>query len=386
MKSLSHILVTACLSSITRGFQIPTSSLTTRIRSTRLFAQASEDIGKPWLLPAAIAGVLLVAPDLPSFHPTAANAASVADSPSVVSERSSTPSTIETSYASSSSIIMAPDKMPLPSILTLSTPRTGPIMDLSHVLFNQEQLAILKRKSHAEAKTGTELQIIVTDEIPSQMTPKQMATALFNQYGIGPAGKNNGVLILAVLDQRRIEMEVRKGIGKTMNAAWCTSALQETAVPQFRQGAYGQAILQTVDRVSDRLIQIEEQANIQVSTKNDSNKLAVRKSMSVVFFLLFLWLSSVMAMFKPNKTVTTVGSSVSPKIADPSDDDYLQQKSYALQMRKAQDQRRKREQQAKRKPSRRSGWTDSSSSSSSWSSDGGDSGGSSGGDGGGADW
>ncbi|CAB9499588.1 Pfam:DUF477 [Seminavis robusta] len=140
------------------------------------------------------------------------------------------------------------------TMLSMQTPRTGPVMDLARVLSTEEHLAILTSIQQAQDRTGTEIQVILVDQIdPVKRSPKQMATDLFNQWKIGPAGKNNGVLILAVLDQHRVEIEVGSGIDTWMSADWCTRTLQETAVPQCRQGQYGKGILQTVDRVAKRL-------------------------------------------------------------------------------------------------------------------------------------
>ncbi|NLC57662.1 MAG: hypothetical protein GX774_12555, partial [Armatimonadetes bacterium] len=45
--------------------------------------------------------------------------------------------------------------------------------------------------------------------------PKQFATALFNRWGIGKKGKDNGVLVLLVMEARRVEVETGYGIWRS---------------------------------------------------------------------------------------------------------------------------------------------------------------------------
>jgi len=151
------------------------------------------------------------------------------------------------------------DHQSLRSVLTLQTPRTGRIMDLSsrHVLSIADQQEILTAIQTAEQQVGNTgdniFQVVVTDQIMDPLTPKQMATALFNQWHIGPRDKNNGVLVLVVLDQRRVEIEVGAGIGDLLNQEWCARTLQHTTVPAFRQYEYGHGIARAIQAVGDRM-------------------------------------------------------------------------------------------------------------------------------------
>jgi uncharacterized protein len=85
-----------------------------------------------------------------------------------------------------------------------------------------------------------------------------MATTFFYTCKLGPADKNNGVLILAVLDKKRIEIKVGRGLKRDMIAEWCTYVLRETAVPSCKKQEYcGKDIVNTVAKVADRLRQVD---------------------------------------------------------------------------------------------------------------------------------
>ena len=68
-------------------------------------------------------------------------------------------------------------------------------------------------------------------------TPKRYATALFNHWRIGPQYKNNGVLVLVVPEQRRIEVEIGRGLDTAFQRhEWLTDMLNEKIVPMMKQG------------------------------------------------------------------------------------------------------------------------------------------------------
>lgn len=65
----------------------------------------------------------------------------------------------------------------------------------------ERQLDELLGQVHAE--TGAEVAVVTVEDTLDE--PKAFATGLFNHWGLGDATANNGVLVLLVLDRRRLE-------------------------------------------------------------------------------------------------------------------------------------------------------------------------------------
>merc|ERR1719440_2700547 len=93
----------------------------------------------------------------------------------------------------------------------------------------------------AEKETGTEMVVVTLPSIGSQ-TPKKFATALFNEWGIGRAEPNNGVLVLVVKDARRIEVEVGDGLVNKFSHSWTDKMLEENVLPASKAGAYSRGV------------------------------------------------------------------------------------------------------------------------------------------------
>jgi len=74
----------------------------------------------------------------------------------------------------------------------------------------------------------------VPDTKPSA-TPKAFATELFNFWGIGKKGKNNGVLLLISSGERRVQIETGSGIQSILPDAKAVGIIETQITPRFKQ-------------------------------------------------------------------------------------------------------------------------------------------------------
>jgi uncharacterized protein len=69
------------------------------------------------------------------------------------------------------------------------------------------------------------------------------ATKLFNTWGIGEKGINNGAMLLVAVKDRRTKIEVGTTYGSTLDDA-CKSIIDQEIVPRFKRGDFSGGILQ----------------------------------------------------------------------------------------------------------------------------------------------
>ncbi len=91
--------------------------------------------------------------------------------------------------------------------------------------------------SELEKDTSVEI-AIVTKLTIGEMNPKEYANTLFNEWGIGKKGKDNGILILHVFDQRRIEIETGYGLEGVVPDILCKRILEKFIVPNFKSNQF----------------------------------------------------------------------------------------------------------------------------------------------------
>ncbi len=102
--------------------------------------------------------------------------------------------------------------------------------------------------SQYESHTGTEIAVVILPTI-GERVPKEAATEIFNLWGVGKKGKDNGVLVLHVLDQRRIEIEVGYGLEGVLTDVKSVRILDNITVPFFKESLFGPGHLSTIQGI-----------------------------------------------------------------------------------------------------------------------------------------
>ena len=92
-----------------------------------------------------------------------------------------------------------------------------------------------------EAKTSAELAIAVVKTV-APLDSKTYAVKLFEKWQIGKKGKDNGLLILLAMDEKRVEIEVGYGLEGVLNDAKVGALLDQYAVPFFKTGRFGDGL------------------------------------------------------------------------------------------------------------------------------------------------
>ncbi len=93
---------------------------------------------------------------------------------------------------------------------------------------------------------------IVTIESLDGDPVEDVANSLFRKWGIGKKGKDEGVLLLLAVKDRRNRIEVGYGLEPILPDGFAGSVLRQ-AVPLLRQGNYGQALLAAADEMGSRI-------------------------------------------------------------------------------------------------------------------------------------
>lgn len=128
----------------------------------------------------------------------------------------------------------------------------GRITDRAGLIDNEGRAAIMQTIRAAERETGTEMMVVTLPSI-GQQSPKQFATALFNQWGIGHPETNNGVLVLVVRDQKRVEVEVGEGVERQFSKSWTEGMIEDKVLPAFQAGKFSRGLERCVDACAARL-------------------------------------------------------------------------------------------------------------------------------------
>jgi uncharacterized protein len=133
---------------------------------------------------------------------------------------------------------------------------TKPVNDFATVI-DPASAAEMDRMIRAlQEKTGDVVVVATVPTVEPFSTPKEYAVKLFENHGrgIGQKGKDNGVLILLALEERRVEIEVGYDLEQFITDGYAGETSRAMA-PDFRSGRYGEGLRSGTERIVGRIAQ-----------------------------------------------------------------------------------------------------------------------------------
>lgn len=104
---------------------------------------------------------------------------------------------------------------------------------------------IKKSLESVEEQTGIEICVVTINSIQDYKETdanfEKFATELFNNWGIGKKDKNNGVLLLAAIKDRKVRIELGSGYPRSHDQI-AAQIIKTDIVPYFKQGQYSRGI------------------------------------------------------------------------------------------------------------------------------------------------
>jgi uncharacterized protein len=97
--------------------------------------------------------------------------------------------------------------------------------------------------------TGAQLAVAVIPSLDGRPL-EDYANQLFNTWGVGTKKKNDGVLILVAMSDRKMRIEVGYGLEGVLPDGLCGDIIRNQMRPAFKAGNYGEGILAAAERIS----------------------------------------------------------------------------------------------------------------------------------------
>lgn len=115
--------------------------------------------------------------------------------------------------------------------------RPGCVFDFAGVMRTEDVEATDAMLRQFELDTGNEVKLVTVRSLRGAEID-DFANKLFERWGIGKKGQDNGVLLLAAIEDRRVRIEVGYGLEPVLTDARAGRILDEHVLPTFRAGNY----------------------------------------------------------------------------------------------------------------------------------------------------
>jgi len=134
---------------------------------------------------------------------------------------------------------------------------TGPVNDFAHIIDPANAAAIDRMSRALQQQTADTVVVATVDSYEPYSSIDEYAVKLFENHGkgIGEKGKDNGVLIVVAVKERRVKIEPGYGLEEFITDGFSGETSREVMAPEFRQGRYGAGLRLGVERIVGRIAQ-----------------------------------------------------------------------------------------------------------------------------------
>ncbi|MDP4238632.1 MAG: TPM domain-containing protein [Bacteroidota bacterium] len=154
-----------------------------------------------------------------------------------------------------------------------------------------------------QAQTKAEVAVVIVNSIGDNEI-KPFATDLFKAWGIGRAKIDNGLLVLFVLNQKKVTFETGSGLEGFFPDAICKRIQIQKMIPEFKKGNYDAGLMAGLVSIAAVIKKEPVPEDVKpVIAWNEILPIAVGIYLILAIFTL-AWLTNSIAKIKQNKKLT----------------------------------------------------------------------------------
>ena len=132
---------------------------------------------------------------------------------------------------------------------------TQPVNDFAHVIDDQSRAELDRRIRALQQATGD---VVIVATVPTYQPYgdiNEYAVKMFENggRGIGQKGKDNGLLIVVAVNDRKVRIEVGYDLEQYIPDGFAGETIRQAISPAFRQGQYGRGLVAGATRLINRI-------------------------------------------------------------------------------------------------------------------------------------
>ena len=126
------------------------------------------------------------------------------------------------------------------------------VADNAHVLSADNVRQLDKLIGGVKAKSGAEIAVVTVHSLGGYAVD-DFANLLFNRWGVGRKNHDDGVLILAAIDDHKLRIEVGDGLESTLSDDTAAQIIASSIVPRFKANDYNGGLYNGTVAVARRI-------------------------------------------------------------------------------------------------------------------------------------
>lgn len=170
---------------------------------------------------------------------------------------------------------------------------TGYVNDFAHVLSSETIETLNTELSAFEASTSNQIAVVTVPNMDGDYV-ENYAVKLFEEWGIGGAKKDNGVLLLVAVEEHKLRIEVGYGLEGALPDSIAQSIINNDLTPNLKEGNFDQGVSLAV---RDIMLATQNEYVAGEDSKFSFSGNAL-EAIFVVVFIALQWMAAILARSK----------------------------------------------------------------------------------------
>ena len=165
---------------------------------------------------------------------------------------------------------------------------TGRVVDAAYILSPVTQADLERKLADLEQRSGIQLVVATVPSLDGEEI-EPYANALFREWKLGEAKKNNGVLLIVAPNEHRVRIEVGYGLEGTLTDAISKLVIANAIAPRFKAGDFDGGVTRGVEDIVTTLTtdSAEWQKKADFRAEDNSSTIdAIAPILLIIFFSL----------------------------------------------------------------------------------------------------
>lgn len=132
--------------------------------------------------------------------------------------------------------------------------------DFTSTLTVEQKQDLIAMLGRVEKETNVEFAVVLVNDLGGD-TVEHFALRLFEEWGIGKKGQDNGLLLLIAVADRKMRFEVGYGLEWVIPDAYAYHIINDVLKPAFKQGDFYNGIARAIEEIDTRIKLIIKEAS-----------------------------------------------------------------------------------------------------------------------------
>ncbi|MFH1715102.1 MAG: TPM domain-containing protein [Elusimicrobiota bacterium] len=166
------------------------------------------------------------------------------------------------------------------------------IVDDAGLINSEDKIFLNQLITELKTKSGAEAAVVTINSLEGNSI-EGYTVDLFEKWGIGKKGEDNGILLLIALQERRIRIEVGYGLEGVITDGTAGEIIRDIISPLFRSGETSKGVVYGVIAIVDKIakyynIELQSLSGVDVQKVGADNKgNSIGSFIFIILFFLF---------------------------------------------------------------------------------------------------